>query len=427
MINRDPTEMYLPLATPQRWPLLADSLPWPDEPSSSIVASARACLRGSLATLGHEPLRSLAPLPGGPVEIEDRLYGVHTDTQGLRSIVRMDSCGRVDSGPIGELAFPTYAMIEAEFASQDCHRTTGELVREIRTLYGAYNDTQALPITPTETCTVCSEEAPVGTGLCGCVTCGTLIRRDAPDWTTAYAAESGDYFRGLYVADGAIPAIGASPQTVSSAHGYEDYEEWARVILGRSHFDSRQTWIEQVTGRRSGRVLEVGCATGEMTAAFSRKQWTAAGIDLSPYCIDRARQLHVDCTFEVGTLREYSGTTPDVICYFDVFEHIRDPRSELELVLDRLRPGGDLILELPNQASVDAEVLGPHYLFAEHLYFYGPTQISQLLERNGFSVLAWSTTHDAYFRVDRFFDPIDANALLAAGRGERLLVAARRR
>jgi hypothetical protein len=114
------------------------------------------------------------------------------------------------------------------------------------------------------------------------------------------------------------------------------------------------------------------------------------------------------------------------VTYLDVFEHLADPRAELAEIHSRLRPGGWLVLELPNQASIEAEILGTDYLFGEHQYFYGPRAIGALLSSSGFGVAAIATSHDAYFRADRITGPTLAAELVAENRGERLLVAGQR-
>jgi 2-polyprenyl-3-methyl-5-hydroxy-6-metoxy-1,4-benzoquinol methylase len=192
------------------------------------------------------------------------------------------------------------------------------------------------------------------------------------------------------------------------------------------HFDRRVRLAMTVSGLRGGRAVDVGCATGAMAAALSRHGFVAHGVDLSPYCVREAEARHTTATFAVGTVSDVDGPV-ELVTYLDVLEHVSDPRAELAAVHRLLARGGVLLLELPNQASADAEVLGTDYLFPEHLYFHVPDGIRRLLDSCGFDVLDVRTVHDSYFRVQDVVGEPYAGELAEAGRGERLLVVARRR
>lgn len=357
---------------------------------------------------------TVEPLEDG--DLPDSRYAV-LSVAGRRVPIRLTGDGRLRIGLAGESTNTVFDLISRMLAAEPVH-TGAEALAFAGRVYQDLRGIGAAEIAEVAGCPLCDDAGgqQCDATFARCAGCGVLYRPepDESGWRDVYADGSGAYFNGLTASTGA-----------PGAHGYEDYEEWARVILGREHFDRRARWIQAATGERSGRSLEIGCATGEMTAAMARAGWQAAGTDLSGYCVDRAAALHPDSRFSKGTLQDCDGGW-DLIGYYDVFEHLADPIGELRDVRRRLRPGGWIVLELPNQGSAEAEICGLDYLFGEHLFYYDAESSSRALERAGFQVVAVTSSHDAYFRVDRIAGEAVAADLIAGHRGERLLVLARR-
>lgn len=392
----------------------------------SMLNSAADAVRAVVTGATEEPVVRLPGgvevrrPAGGPVHIRGRHYGLVVDPDdGQTTDMYLDTHGVVHLGTAGGTTFAPYVALAELFDAAGGDRLDPKrrltLLKDFYQVVAGDTDYTASIV---GACAVCSPAPPPATGLSRCGNCGTLFRGGAAQqsWETTYRDANGHYFLGLESIE--------VPNSAVLHHGYEDYEEWARVILGEHHFDDRARRIESVSGRSGGTSLDVGCATGQFAASMAGRGWRASGVDLSAYCVGRARELYPSVVFHHGTLADVPGRF-DVISYLDVFEHLDDPRRELAAIGQALNPGGVLFLELPNQDSVDAEILGAQYLFDEHLYFYGPHTIELLLANCGFDVLDVSSEHDIYFRVDRVVGPDLGAELARDGRGERLLVTAR--
>src|SRR5579875_610697 len=96
-------------------------------------------------------------------------------------------------------------------------------------------------------------------------------------------------------------------------------------------------------------VLDLGCAFGFGTKMLARR-YRAYGHDLSAGYIERARRS-VPATFTVGAADAvpYPDASFDGILLLDVLEHVPDERSVLAEVARLLRPGGRLVLSVPNR------------------------------------------------------------------------------
>jgi SAM-dependent methyltransferase len=142
----------------------------------------------------------------------------------------------------------------------------------------------------------------------------------------------------------------------------------------------------------SARVLEIGCATGELAAAV-RKELSPAcyeAIELSP-AGDQALP-HLDRLYK-QPLRELISSNAidggfDLILMSHVLEHLADPAAELAAMLEVLGGNGAIFLEVPNK--------GGHRLLPiddnrSHLHFFSASSLCRLLSNYGLEVTGVET------------------------------------
>ena len=122
----------------------------------------------------------------------------------------------------------------------------------------------------------------------------------------------------------------------------------------------------------TGSVLEVGCGDGVFLDACQSRGIEATGLELNPAaaCAARGRGHRV----VVGAVEELSAGHPDffdAVCAFQVLEHVAEPGSFLRQMTKMVKPGGHLILAVPNrdsflsEANRDLEIaldLPPHHM-----------------------------------------------------------------
>lgn len=105
----------------------------------------------------------------------------------------------------------------------------------------------------------------------------------------------------------------------------------------------------------SSRVLDLGCAFGYGTSMLVDR-YDTHGHDLSLAYIERARRRVPHATFTCGRADEvpYPNGYFDGILLLDVLEHVPDERAVVEEVARLLRPGGKLVLSVPNRGALAA-------------------------------------------------------------------------
>jgi O-antigen biosynthesis protein len=151
---------------------------------------------------------------------------------------------------------------------------------------------------------------------------------------------------------------------------------------------------------RGLRVLDLGCGDGHngglLKQAGARE---VVGVELDPGAAAEARR-RLDAVIEadLATLQPGQlGEQPfDAVLASDVFEHLAEPEVVLARVLQRLRPGGAVVVSMPNVAHVwvVANLLlkrcprkDSGIFDRTHVRWFGKRDMVRLLEGAGLRVL----------------------------------------
>ena len=142
------------------------------------------------------------------------------------------------------------------------------------------------------------------------------------------------------------------------------------------------------TGMKTGKVLDVGCATGVFLKGMQDRGWESQGIEPSDYAANYAKeQLKLDVKHDYLQFDSYAANQFDLVTLWDVFEHLPNPTETLEIIHNILKPGGVLLLSLPNPESWDRRWFKEAWSgwdVPRHYYVYGLKTLKQLLKRHGF-------------------------------------------
>jgi len=169
----------------------------------------------------------------------------------------------------------------------------------------------------------------------------------------------------------------------------QEDQEWKSV-----EYAARYAVAENLLGRSSGTVLDIGCGPGDFLHAGKMRGWHETGIEPSPVAVSYAheRDLHVEQGFFDKTSSE-SLDRFDFIHMSEVLEHLLDPSEVLQLAHNQLKDDGVLCVSVPNDfnAFQQAAVFKgdkPRWWVQpnHHLNYFSFSSLTRLLERNGFSV-----------------------------------------
>lgn len=143
----------------------------------------------------------------------------------------------------------------------------------------------------------------------------------------------------------------------------------------------------------AGRLLDVGCGQGLFLLALDPARWERYGLEVMPVPYQEATsRLGRDRIVAAElTAAGLPGEHFDVITFWDVLEHLPNPRAALAEAFRLLRPGGLVLLRLPNFSSYQARRFGEDWYalsLPHHFYHFTPTTLTWLLKVTGFRVRA---------------------------------------
>lgn len=145
-----------------------------------------------------------------------------------------------------------------------------------------------------------------------------------------------------------------------------------------------------------GRVLEVGCSSAFMLYPLVERGLECVGIEPSGVFAEYVRSRGISCYDSsedlLATGRYNDGF--DLILHAFVLEHISAPQAFLQQQLDLLKPGGQLIFEVPNSADAlltiyDVPAFERFYWIVAHTWYFSKPSLEYLLSslRHPFEIL----------------------------------------
>ena len=205
-----------------------------------------------------------------------------------------------------------------------------------------------------------------------CADCGLALT-----WPPPPAAEMGRYYPDAYYGSA------REKRFVGPVEG-----------LQRALYGSRVGLVEKALGRGAGRVLDVGCGRGFLLDAFRRRGWDVEGTEMSAASSAHARDV-LGIRVHLGLLEGLAlpEGSFDAVTLWHVLEHVTTPVSLLSEIRRVLRPGGVLLVSVPNFGSPEARMTGPgwfHLDVPRHLVHFTPETLGASLRQAGLEPLSSS-------------------------------------
>lgn len=231
-----------------------------------------------------------------------------------------------------------------------------------------------------------------------CPACGTPDARRLLQIVSRYATPADELIYlhcsrcGLVYSDQQFEASSELDEYYAAPYREADRAEFLKVTAYKAGIHRhRKAWLDATLRRLQWRspqkrALEIGSKDGSFLKLIGEDGWKAVGMDPNAAYGKLAREVHgVEIRpgyFEQGT---FPPASFDLVSSFLVIEHIQNPNQALTAVRDVLAPGGLLYLETPN-----LHCLQRRQLATGHVVLYSLATLTQVLERNGFDVVAAS-------------------------------------
>jgi 2-polyprenyl-3-methyl-5-hydroxy-6-metoxy-1,4-benzoquinol methylase len=199
--------------------------------------------------------------------------------------------------------------------------------------------------------------------------------------------------------------INPRPSPAVLEHYYatsENYWYWNKYIFPASEgvrrekiFRPRADRVAEICKRHNVRtnvLMEVGAGFGTFCEEVQRLKTfqRVIAIEPTPDLAETCRKKGLEVIQRpIEQVRLNEGEVVDVIATFEVIEHLFSPRDFLRSCASVLGPGGLIIITCPNVKGFDVVVLEglSDTVDVEHLNYFHPDSLSNLLRESGFEVL----------------------------------------
>jgi len=137
-------------------------------------------------------------------------------------------------------------------------------------------------------------------------------------------------------------------------------------------------------------LLEVGASAGQFLVHVKDRVELVNAIELDRDCFAFLRdELGVDADLEVLEQSKFAGKTYDVVCAFQVMEHVEAPGAFLETLKAATRKGGTVFVEVPNLHDPlltvwDVPEYHGFYYHSAHLHYFSEKSLRRAARSIGY-------------------------------------------
>ncbi len=173
---------------------------------------------------------------------------------------------------------------------------------------------------------------------------------------------------------------------ISFPKAIEDETSWFRRLDRRYGLHRRCREVIFRAGS-PGRLLDVGCATGIFLNGMRQRGWEVNGVEPSHFAAEYGRKRFKLNIFE-GYLNEtnFQEEFFNVVTLWDVLEHVPDPHNLLSEIARILKPGGLLVISLPNPCSWETRIFKEYWAgwdIPRHFHIFPVATLGQLVNKTG--------------------------------------------
>lgn len=177
----------------------------------------------------------------------------------------------------------------------------------------------------------------------------------------------------------------ASPRPADLWKHYQDVAEPHYLQYQAQRAETAKSVLKRIARwRTGGRLLDVGCATGDFLAVAAAS-YEAEGLELSDWAIRIARErgltVHRSLLADLKPPRPY-----EVITLWGVIEHFERPVDEIRQMRRLLGPSGIVCVWTGDVGSWPARFLGKYWWYkqGQHIQMFSSGSLRKAFEDNGF-------------------------------------------
>jgi 2-polyprenyl-3-methyl-5-hydroxy-6-metoxy-1,4-benzoquinol methylase len=177
-----------------------------------------------------------------------------------------------------------------------------------------------------------------------------------------------------------------SEDYISHTDGKRNLFEKIYQTVKKKAIQNKLSLLQNILPQK-GKLLDIGCGTGDFLAEAQIKGWLCMGAEPNSKAKKLAQLKNIDVIEDTENLKE---KTFDIITMWHVLEHVPDLEKQIKELYRLLKTNGTLILALPNYKSYDAQHYKKYwaaYDVPRHLWHFSQDSIEPLFLPFGFRLI----------------------------------------
>ncbi|MDK2771682.1 MAG: class I SAM-dependent methyltransferase [Flavobacterium sp.] len=182
-----------------------------------------------------------------------------------------------------------------------------------------------------------------------------------------------------------LPSYYESEDYISHTDGQRSLFEKIYHIVKRNAIQQKVKLIGKFS--QKGQLLDIGAGTGDFLVAAKNEGWQTLGIEPNNNAKTLAENKGVNFADQLEVISDDSF---DVITMWHVLEHVRNLDYQLDQLKRICKPGGIVIIAVPNYKSFDAQYYKEFwaaYDVPRHLWHFSKNGIQKLFAQQNFQLV----------------------------------------
>lgn len=204
-----------------------------------------------------------------------------------------------------------------------------------------------------------------------CKDCSLRFTQDVPD-----AESIGEYYK----SENYISHTDTSKGLVNSLY---------KKVRSRTLKQKRKL-VESITGKKTGRILDVGSGTGAFVSEMKTGGWEVTGLEPDSDAIKIAKELYGIELQGTNKLFDLPSESYDAITLWHVLEHVHQLQEYIAQLKKILTDDGRLVIAVPNYTCYEEKNYKQYwaaYDVPRHLYHFSPAAIETLINKHGLRII----------------------------------------
>lgn len=188
-----------------------------------------------------------------------------------------------------------------------------------------------------------------------------------------------------------------TPSEIGKYYDTENYlshNEYKKGLFAKAYsivkkFNMKYKYEKACNGIRRGKILDIGCGVGDFLAKAKDEGWKIKGIELDLDARNQAEKKLKTIILPPERISELEDNYYDVVTMWHVLEHVSDLKEEISQLERLVKPGGRLVIAVPNHQSYDAKHYKDKwgaYEVPRHLYHFSQDAIANIFKDSQFKL-----------------------------------------